>query len=476
MLSRSPFGKSAQAFLSGLLCLLLTLIGTAALGGQTAEAVSPLITSYKPQVANANTNVSYTDGNGNTVSATIRHPGILMSQSDLDNMRDHVRAGDEPWSSAFDHYAAQTSTRTNPPVYFQASNDIFIHLRGPWAETVGGVYYSNPQDYAETRIQTDSEAAFKQAIMWYITGNEVYRSNAMKMVRNFASIQSCVQHSSFRLAVITFNFAAAAEILRYSDTPTQSLKWTAADTTQYVKVIDMVAPTYNLHSFFMNQHQFTVLGGIGRAIFKNDLRLYAEAVEAATVNAAGAQGGRNGSIKWQMRYMTKNEVTGAALRTSDYHVQLMEMGRDVGHAYDDVGGLSELAQTMTIQGTKVDPASGAMSTAANAVNAFNFLDDRLLAGITYLLKYHLGYDVLWTPAYSDGTAHYDQINADGRGRIDPFLSIVYNYYKYIEHRDMTQEKYKYLAYAVETRLPEYAGKDYLTATLLFTADAAKTSD
>ena len=61
-----------------------------------------------------------------------------------------------------------------------------------------------------------------------------------------------------------------------------------------------------------------------------------------------------------------------------------------------------------------------------------------------------------------------------RGRIDAFYSVLYNYYKYIEQRDMTQEKYKYLAYAYETRMPEVAGKDYPLATLLYTPDAAKT--
>ena len=159
-------------------------------------------------------------------------------------------------------------------------------------------------------------------------------------------------------------------------------------------------------------------------------------------------------------------------------MQLMEMGRDVGHSYADVAGLSTLAQTIYAQGTKVDPVNGTMSTAANAVNVFNFMDDRLLAGTTYLLKYHLGYDVLWTPAYSDGTTagslHYDSINTDLRGRIDSYFSVLYNYYKYIEQRDMTGEKYKYLAYAYETRMPEVAGKDYPLAMLLYTPDAAKT--
>jgi hypothetical protein len=39
---------------------------------------------------------------------------------------------------------------------------------------------------------------------------------------------------------------------------------------------------------------------------------------------------------------------------------------------------------------------------------------------------------------------------------------------------MTQEKYKYLAYAYETRMPEVAGKDYPLFMLLYTPDAAKT--
>ena len=60
-----------------------------------------------------------------------------------------------------------------------------------------------------------------------------------------------------------------------------------------------------------------------------------------------------------------------------------------------------------------------------------------------------------------------------RGRIDAFYSVLYNYYKYIEQRDMTREKYKYLAYAYETRMPEVAGKDYPLATLLYTPDVAK---
>ena len=103
---------------------------------------------------------------------------------------------------------------------------------------------------------------------------------------------------------MTYFLSAAAEILRYSDTPTQSLKWTACGYANLTNAMNLVSVTYNAHTFFMNQHQFTVMGTMGRAIFTNDLQLYAEAVEATTVNSAGDQGGRNGSIKYQMRRMT----------------------------------------------------------------------------------------------------------------------------------------------------------------------------
>ena len=474
------FRKRLQKVLSSILCLTLVMMSFIGLGSiETAKAaVSPLITSYKPQVINSDANVSYTDSSGNTVSGTIHHPGIAMRQTDLDNMRDHVRAGDEPWNTAFNAFAGNSRSSKSPRIYYEG-NYIFKHIQGPWRFTdpETGKVYDNPSEYVGARANTDSETAFMQAIMWYITGDETYRSNAMDIIRKYSAIQDCVTHVNFRFATMSYFLSAAAEILRYSDTPTQSLKWTATDTANLANAMNLVSVTYNTHTMFMNQHQFAVMGTMGRAIFTNDLKLYAEAVEATTVNSAGDQGGKNGSIKHQMRWMTQNERTGAALAPADYHVQAIEMGRDVGHSYADVAGLSTLAQTIYAQGTKVDPASGAMSAASNAVNMFNFLDDRLLAGTTYLLKYHLGYNVLWTPAWANQSStiqYFDTINADGRGRIDAFYSVLYNYYKYIQQVDMSQEKYKYLAYAYETRMPEVAPKDYPLAMLLYTPDAAKT--
>ena len=101
------FKKCLQKVLSSILCFTLVMMSFIWLGSiETAEAaVSPLITTYKPQVVNADANVSYIDSNGNTISGVIHHPGIAMRQADLDNMRDHARAGDEPWNTAFNAFA-----------------------------------------------------------------------------------------------------------------------------------------------------------------------------------------------------------------------------------------------------------------------------------------------------------------------------------------------------------------------------------
>jgi hypothetical protein len=108
--------KRLQKILYSILCLLLAMTGLSGLGSiVTAKAaVSPLITSYKPQVVNADANVSYTDVNGNTISGILHYPGIAMSQAALDNMRDHVRAGDESWNTAFNTFASDSRSSKKP--------------------------------------------------------------------------------------------------------------------------------------------------------------------------------------------------------------------------------------------------------------------------------------------------------------------------------------------------------------------------
>ena len=69
-----------QRIIISILCFTLAMTSFIGfVGSETANAaVSPLITTYKPQVVNADANVSYIDSNGNTITGTIHHPGIAM--------------------------------------------------------------------------------------------------------------------------------------------------------------------------------------------------------------------------------------------------------------------------------------------------------------------------------------------------------------------------------------------------------------
>lgn len=222
----------------------------------------------------------------------------------------------------------------------------------------------------------------------------------------------------------------------------------------------------------MNQDQFCMVGELSLAIFNNDAESYVKVVQSITNRSDK----KSGSIASQVRLMTANERTGEPLAEDEQHIQLMEMGRDQGHAWDNIGGMTTLAQALLVQGTKVDPVTGAYSTANNAVTAFDYLDDRLLAGTQYLLKKHLGLEVPWTTADSGKIGIWSSPNMNQTGRFDPYIGLIYNYYKYVKQVDMTQDKYKYLAYCYEYAMPESVDgqQNYISAgTLISTPDAAK---
>ncbi|MCI9525477.1 MAG: hypothetical protein HFH37_00965 [Lachnospiraceae bacterium] len=420
------------------------------------------VTEYIPQIRRA------TDA-----SSGLSHPGIGMSADQLETMQRHVRAGDEPWLSGYGALINNPKAALNPRLFFQPDNDIFIHIPGPWA--IEG--YSNPGEFVSQRCQMDSLTAAHQALMWYITGNEQYRRNVFAILDNFALVESAVDHTDFRFGDVVYNLCFAAEILRYTECDNEELQWTQEDTDKLTGFMNIVHKFYDATWFWMNQHSFNVLGMMGESIFTNDAVMYGKAVERTLVNTEGEHGGRNGSVKYQIRKVEKNDLTGEILK--EPNIQLMEMGRDQGHAYGNLGGLSELVASIYAQGTLVDPEEGTISTAANAVNPFEFQDDRLLAGASYLAKYHLGYEVTWIPADSGVSSSspngiYKSINGyPWKGNLSNYYGIVYNYYKYIAKADMSQEKYRYVADAYESIMPEGASGDFIgLSTLMFTPEAA----
>jgi hypothetical protein len=403
------------------LSLSLLAAGTA----DAANAIQTLATSYQPAI-------------NDTVDASgFKHPGVGLTKDVLENMRTQVLAQKEPWNTHFNQMtlssaAARTVTSSNQS---GANPD------------VPGTYAFNSQG-VESKFIADSLKAYTQAVLYYVTGDDTYRANALHIIRiwsqmdpaQYAYYTDAHIHSGIPLNRMT----AAAEILRYTSTQTPALGWTEQDTLAYTNnlITPVIETLQHSNAYFMNQHLYPLIGAMSGYIFTGNRERYNEGVEWFTVNKSAVDQGQNGAIKQLFRLVDKNDLTGEAVDPPV--VQHVEMGRDQAHGAGDVTNMEILARLLMGQGTKVDPVEGTASTAPNAVGPYEFLNDRILDAAEYFGTYMLGYDTPWVPtaAHTDASGNptiiYKQLAGGYRGRLTQNTWELYYYYKYVRGVNMEQ--------------------------------------
>src|ERR1700741_3566458 len=99
------------------------------------------------------------------------HPGISHKRSDLDRMKYMVQAGKEPWKTSFTNF---TKNPYASSAYAVQGNTGITSL----------VVNSTDAGYNYEKFKYDALAAYYNAIMWYITGDE---KNAQKAVQIFSA-------------------------------------------------------------------------------------------------------------------------------------------------------------------------------------------------------------------------------------------------------------------------------------------------
>lgn len=314
------------------------------------------------------------------------HPGVGVTKEVLENVRTQINNKQEPWYSYYNALLESDFATTD----FKMSNSLDgVTIRQDSYNA------SNVKDMAVS----DGTRAFTQAFLYYMTGNEVYRSNALRILTIWGQMDPN-KYQYFADAHIhtgppLYSMVMAAELLRYT-TSSEELKWTEEDTERFTQhVIDPTVSTFlDFNDRFMNQHNYPLYGSIASYIFKNDKDNYDKAVEWFTMNDSAPDKFLTGSIYWLFREMTQNDETGEPVEP---HVQVVEMGRDLAHSDGDVSNMITLARMVDYQGTKVDPVNGTVTTDASGVSVYEFLDHRILAGADYFFKNQLGYDINWTP-------------------------------------------------------------------------------
>jgi hypothetical protein len=357
------------------------------------------------------------------------HPGIGYTKENLDLARAQTIAGKEPWAS---YYRAMALSP-------DAARD--VACRNESAERPG---YPDADGLNNrgvmTRLGVDGRRAQTQALMYFFTGDETYRANALRILRVWSRMDptkaSYYPDGHIHTGWPLHRLLNGAEIIRYTSVNNPALRWTEDDTRRLTH--NLITPTVQKvmysNGWFMNQNNFALHGAMSAFIFTNDREGYDQRVEWFTVNKTAPNPGWDGSIKQLARLVDTDALTGKKVEPQ---VQLVELGRDGAHAAEDVNLFVHISMLMMAQGTKVDPVSGEPSTASNAVGPFEFLDDRILKVADYAARWILGYDTRWIPvAYDmapDGTVRriYPRLSDQYRGRLTTFTFWhLYFYYKY----------------------------------------------
>src|SRR5216684_8358567 len=132
------------------------------------------------------------------------HPGVLLNRDQLNEIIRRVVSGIEPQKSAFE--ALKTSKL--------GALDYTPHPR----ETVECGSNSRP-DLGCKDEQADSEAAYAQALLWYITSNKAYAENAIKIMNAWSGTLTGGHTNANGQVQASWTgdvWPRAAEIIRYS--------------------------------------------------------------------------------------------------------------------------------------------------------------------------------------------------------------------------------------------------------------------
>ena len=374
--------------------------------------------------------------------AGFRHPDLGFTPEQLEYVRTQIRADVEPYKTYYGILATVCCNYAN--INLQPTNRDATKVDTPNTPNYNG-------STAQTRMINDSQGALTQAILYYVTGRNEYRRNAMRILRTWSNMNpngyAYFPDAHIHNGVPLSRMLMAAEIMRYTPAdPTYTdypLAWTDTD-TQKLKdnLIDPMERTFFAsNERFMNQHNYSLVGRLAGAIFTDNRARYDETVEWMTVNATSTRQDINGAL---LPLIPRIEADNPLNKYGVPFYQIQEMARDQAHGGDNVDILGGLLRMVTAQGTKVDPFTGKPSGSGDAVSVYRFGGDRLLRGANAYAQYMLGYDTPW----ADTTGGTSNISPAYRGRLYEVDAIpeIYNTYKYTEGVDVEAEA-PYLATA-----------------------------
>lgn len=270
---------------------------------------------------------------------TFQHPGVLVSRAQLDFIKQQVANKVDPIYSEF--LKAQSSRYGSTSPYT------------PQGPPSGGVIqcgsFSNP-DIGCSAEDEDGTTAYTQALLYWITGNNAYAQNAIRILNAYGHnlVNYTDSNGPLQAGWGASKWARAAEIIRYSNAG-----WSASDAQTFGTMMNnaMLPNIINGSGNNGNWELSMIEGMIGIAVYNNDSSLFNHAVTFwhqrvpayfyyFPVDGSSPVPPPRGSLNWNGQTVFNNTVNGVAQETC----------RDFGHTEFGIAAAIAAAETAHIQG------------------------------------------------------------------------------------------------------------------------------
>jgi hypothetical protein len=304
------------------------------------------------------------------VHGPIVHPGILQTRADLGFMKARIKAGEEPWKSAWDRLLAEPGASLD----FQPKP--FIHI-------IRGAYGAGQKGGAELTASTG--AVNSHVLQWCVTGSEAHARKAIEILDAWSStLADFFENDAMLLAGWTGGeLCNAAEILRATYPG-----WNGESITQFKKMLLTVYVPL-LRGFYPEAN-----GNWDAAI------MY-------TMLSIGIFCENRPMMEEVYHHYRVGPVNSGITRYIYPSGQCEESTRDQGHVQLGLGYLARTALVAWNQG----------------VDLFSEADNRLALGYEYTAKFMLGEEV---PVFG-------KISEEARGRFSDIYEGVLQHYRHEKH-------------------------------------------
>ncbi|OON78018.1 alginate lyase family protein [Streptomyces tsukubensis] len=291
------------------------------------------------------------------------HPGVGVSAGQLSFVRDKVKAGAQPWKSAYDQmmgskYASLTRT-AKPRAVVECGS------------------YSNP-NIGCTDEREDAIAAYTLSLAWYITQDERYAKKSIEIMDAWSGVIKDHTNSNAPLQTgwAGSSWPKAAEIIRYTYDG-----WSSSGVDRFEAMLRTVYLPKTINGSQSNGNwELTMLeAAVGISVFLEDKNSYDKAVDKYRARVPAyvylASDGALPKTTPGSGLDTRDKIIGYWQGQSTFVDGLtQETCRDFTHTGYGISSIAHFAETARIQGQDLYPE----------------IKDRLRHALGFQAKYELG--------------------------------------------------------------------------------------